>query len=197
MFWLLLSSACTASRLSCFPTLPAPSKYACGGQEAGRRHSWTANSNCLKRHSIPCNVMVTKKTWGRRRRKWELSSKVAIAQTGWASVCSWEGIIVFASVVFYSSFLQLLRCLYLDLQKNFLTFSLPVFPHIALGWANEWLSVWVLSCWPRSTRDKYLSKYLVKRLLRNKDLLGASALPTSCPNDEMSEWCPNEGQDLC
>lgn len=42
MFWLLLNSACTASRISLFHALPcpaSPSEWAGAGQEIGRGHS--------------------------------------------------------------------------------------------------------------------------------------------------------------
>ena len=140
MFWLFLNSACTAPRLSLFPTL---CPYRVGW---GRARSWegtqegTADLKWPEGCSIPYGVMLSSENWGRTQRRGGCLPRPL-------SLGDWRG---FGLLVGGGEHLPL-HCLasslfsspiklFLSEPTSFLTFVLPILSPTSLGRGGEWAS---------------------------------------------------------
>lgn len=148
MSWLLLKSACTAWSLPLCLSSSVPFPVS--------RLSWAGRweREQPSEHSMPYNIMLGNKNGWRKKVVGFLASKVAVWRlAGHQSACGRWWTISFASLVFSSSFLHMLNCIYLDPRVfSLLLFLFSLSYHWGWGRGGEWAVVWVLSCCLWSTQ---------------------------------------------
>lgn len=160
MFWLLPNSTCRASKSCLFLTVPHshPSKWISWkwARSLERGTAKGADPNWPKRYYIPCNSMLSNKSWGGR----VLLSRQLLLRD-WVGPglllgsCEW---LPSHHLLFVSPpFLHPLNSLYLSSQVLFFFFFLLfLFSPSPAGWGrgegemSEQEAVWVLSCWQGS-----------------------------------------------
>ena len=142
-FWLLLSSACTTSRLSSFLTLLLPG----GRQEVGKRlggdTAGTVDHNRPKGSSLPHSITLSNKKLG-------ICLPVARRLAGHQSTCGRWWVTAFAQLFFH---------LFFTCSTVFLLLLFQFSPLCCgVGGGGKQAAVWVLSCWPGSAHNTYMGE---------------------------------------
>lgn len=145
---MFLSSACTESRLSLFPTLPG------GGQGVGRGSAGTANLNWPVEPPIQHinNIRLSSKTSGRGKRKLWCWFPRWLLFGGWLDrrlpLVGGEWLALFICLfICHPDFFTCWTAFILT--HNFSHFALPIFYHLSSkkGQGDERAAVWILGCW--------------------------------------------------